>query len=680
MSDLQAVMASVSGELEKPASFSVTSTGSTTARSLADRFGEVFHVDDYGAKGDWNGSTGTDDTAAIQAAINAAVAAGGGIVRFGANKKYRLNTRSNRNTDTIGFNANNQRHFLRVGSGNLTSNFGSTSMMLYFEGNGATLHATEYSTNSNDIIYVCCQFHTIVFSDLKFTRNPYQITATGNQTKALAFYAADSNEHEQVLIQNCYFNDNMASIDFSIWSPTTNWRDTIGKCKKVDVINCIFEYPNGTSRIANKYTSGALVVYMCPWVLSANFEGCHADGQNNGQTSLTYDEPMHGFLFPMPIRASVNNCYFTHFCVEVIKASDEETSQTNITISGNFTQVTVGDPLSRTIASNNNSSLIVGKVYCFFDPSVYASKRGGFFRLEPKTGGGEYEFSVGETLNFTRVSSEPYQIISSREIQAGQSFGSNNIKLLDMDLLDSLSLDVNNCIFDSKPLKDYTGADLTGFGSPMWDNPSILCDYRCSVINNKFYGGHSNFYSNVSSGNFLPTIIANNLFYKYTHRDEQIDGRFISCFSRKSNVTIVNNSFVARETRAVTYFIFAGGHEILIRGNTAIVLNPSSLDNNGVTLPTWFVAYDNGGLYRVVSEDNHLKDLENYGSSNDVGNVAHFIGSIRGQVQKPAYPSNPNAWARPASQPFRMAKLFKSQDGSTWTVGVTNDGELEVIK
>jgi hypothetical protein len=207
-----------------------------------------------------------------------------------------------------------------------------------------------------------------------------------------------------------------------------------------------------------------------------------------------------------------------------------------------------------------------------------------------------------------------------------------------------------------------------------------LCDYRCQIINNKFYGGYSNFYAGVSCGNFLSTLISINLFYKYTPRDEQIDGSFISCFSRKSNITIVNNTFVAKETRAVTYFIFVGGHEIIIRGNTAIVLSPSSLGENGVTLPTWFIAYDNGGVYRVVSEDNHLKDLENYGSSNDAGNVAHFIGSIRGQIQKPSYSSNPNAWAQSASQPFRMAKLFKSQDSSTWTVGVTNDGELEVIK
>ena len=65
---------------------SVTATGSTTARTLANRFADPVNVRDFGAVGNWNGTTGTDDTVAIQAAINRAYALGGGEVNFPAGR------------------------------------------------------------------------------------------------------------------------------------------------------------------------------------------------------------------------------------------------------------------------------------------------------------------------------------------------------------------------------------------------------------------------------------------------------------------------------------------------------------------------------------------------------------------------------------------------------------------
>jgi len=73
---------------------SATATGSTASRTLADRFADVVNVLDYGATG--NGST--DDTTAIQAAINA-TSAGGTLYIPKGTYKIDVNTQSCTITD-----------------------------------------------------------------------------------------------------------------------------------------------------------------------------------------------------------------------------------------------------------------------------------------------------------------------------------------------------------------------------------------------------------------------------------------------------------------------------------------------------------------------------------------------------------------------------------------------------
>ena len=128
---------------------------------VIDKGGQVFNVKAYGAKGDGV----TDDTAAIQAAINAANSAGGGIVFFPPGIYI---------TDTGCSVPNNQNWFLIVGSGQgstiikaSSSSFSATAVFTFqangfifdltFNGNGATTEALEFSNPSGQSSFTLIQ-------------------------------------------------------------------------------------------------------------------------------------------------------------------------------------------------------------------------------------------------------------------------------------------------------------------------------------------------------------------------------------------------------------------------------------------------------------------------------------------------------------------------------------------
>jgi hypothetical protein len=77
----QAAIGEVTGnELE------ATASGATTARKMKDRFADSVNVLDFGAVADWNGVSGTDNTAAINAAHARLLARGGGTLYFPSGK------------------------------------------------------------------------------------------------------------------------------------------------------------------------------------------------------------------------------------------------------------------------------------------------------------------------------------------------------------------------------------------------------------------------------------------------------------------------------------------------------------------------------------------------------------------------------------------------------------------
>jgi hypothetical protein len=494
-----------------------------TARTLSSRFSEVVRVADFGAVGDGV----TDDTAAIQNAINRAIALGGAVIEFEP-KTYNLTSTFNNNVaNTMNPDTGYiTRHHLRITGG-------TSSLRLLINGNGAKLYTNSSTAYSNigQIIYLASEFDIIEFDSITIERGPEKITENPVWTLyeiGFGAFAVSSNISNKLGFYNVRFINNTQFINGS-WFYGDN---SSKKLRQLIFDNCQWLYPYGSNRTGLGIDQSAGVcMLMDQWINEALFSGCYIDMASNGFIPNDVNYLRDGFNQGNGVSTRWENCTVKNCSIEGIFAYGPRFALGAFTNTINWPDV--GQNIVLNVGNNpvnNNFTPKIGSRF-ILHPFSNSNTGNGIW-----AGAGIFEwisntspFGIGASITLKRLSDDLMPIVKyyqngNPSVGSSVNLLSSNYVLTDHALANLHQVHFNNCRFEGNnvvrqngtyKLRDIT-VDVGGTGYT--EAPSVVITPNDGVTATATISNgqitsvtitNSNYFNNASIGYFSsPPVIS----------------------------------------------------------------------------------------------------------------------------------------------------------------------------
>ena len=348
--------------------------GACTERGVTLLVENLINVRDHGATGDGV----TDDTAALQRAIEALEASGEHNGLFFPPGTYRLATVTKHWTAGVPGNY----CLLRLGA-----NRDLAGRDLVFKGAPGAVLYSDASPLRVNMLLCPATFRSLVFRGLCFEKEPAPLSATPNSepngADGVTVVAQGTRRVEQVAFRDCTFTNCHRSVSLH----GTGY-DIRGFCGSVWFQDCRVLNPYGSNTFnGTNVMGGGQQIYIPPWVAEARYEGCLFEGGGVDMTdeaTCPSGKLKDGCHFGSPLRLVFRDNVVRRMGIEAVYQTNDNTlmgytassftmppadgvTETSVTVSDTLSTWVAGDTIVvRRPGMSSNDIMTVGR----FDPAT----------------------------------------------------------------------------------------------------------------------------------------------------------------------------------------------------------------------------------------------------------------------------------------------------------------------